>query len=142
MPENPDLAPVADSALWGKRTRCAEEERFLAGPRTRRFELVRAVRIFAECIHGFRRLHFVGPAVTVFGSARLGAESPYYALARDVGRRIAGLGLTLMTGGGPGLMEAANRGAKEAGGMSVGCNIKLPREQHPNAYLDRWVEFR
>ncbi len=139
-----ELSPtsMADSAPWGKRTRSGEEERFLAGPRTRRFELFRALRIFRECIYGFRRLHFVGPVVTVFGSARLDGGTPYYELAREVGRQVARLGLTVMTGGGPGIMEAANRGAQEAGGRSVGCNIKLPREQHPNPYLDTWVEFR
>lgn len=142
MPERPDPTPAPDAATWGKRTRSPEEERFLAGPRTRGFEFLRAARIFAECIYGFRRLHRVGPAVTVFGSARLDTDSPYYALARDVGRRIAALDLAVMTGGGPGIMEAANRGAKEVGGTSVGCNIKLPREQRPNRYLDRWVEFR
>ncbi|HEU4927415.1 MAG TPA: TIGR00730 family Rossman fold protein [Vicinamibacterales bacterium] len=87
-------------------------------------------------------LHFVGPCVTVFGSARFGPDHPFYALGRQVGHRVADLGFTVMTGGGPGLMEAANRGAREAGGRSVGCNIALPREQEPNAYLDRSVTCR
>lgn len=129
-------------ADWGKRTPVADEARFLEGPWSRRHEFRRAVRIFAELIQGFRALHFVGPCVTVFGSARVKPDSPYYELAREMGRRIAGLGMTVMTGGGPGVMEAANRGAKEAGGRSVGCNIVLPKEQRPNDYLDRWVEFR
>jgi uncharacterized protein (TIGR00730 family) len=101
--------------------------------------ILRAVRDF---IAGFRTLHFVGPCVTVFGSARYDDSHPYYALGRDVGRGLAGLGFTVMTGGGPGLMEAANRGAREAGGRSVGCNIALPVEQAPNRYLDRWVTCR
>jgi uncharacterized protein (TIGR00730 family) len=91
---------------------------------------------------GFRALHFVGPCVTVFGSARFKQDHRYYALAREVGTRLAQAGFTVMTGGGPGIMEAANRGAREAGGASVGANITLPSEQKPNAYLDRWVEFR
>jgi uncharacterized protein (TIGR00730 family) len=91
---------------------------------------------------GFRALHFVGPCVTVFGSARFKEEHPYYHLARAVGRQLAKAGFTVMTGGGPGIMEAANRGAKDVGGVSIGCNIKLPQEQRPNAYLDRWVTFR
>jgi uncharacterized protein (TIGR00730 family) len=93
-------------------------------------------------IRGFRALHFVGPCVTVFGSARFQAGHPYYEMARSVGGALAKAGFTVMTGGGPGVMEAANRGAREAGGPSVGCNIVLPKEQKPNPYLDRWVEFR
>ncbi|HYL99341.1 MAG TPA: TIGR00730 family Rossman fold protein [Blastocatellia bacterium] len=99
-------------------------------------------RIFAELIRGFRALHFIGPCVTVFGSARFPEGHQYYELARSVGRSLVDLGFTVMTGGGPGVMEAANRGAREAGGRSVGCNIKLPKEQKPNPYLDRWVNFR
>jgi len=98
--------------------------------------------IAAEFIRGFRRLHFVGPCVTVFGSARFQESHPYYALARETGRLLAQAGFTVMTGGGPGVMEGANRGAKEAGGRSVGCNIELPVEQKPNPYLDEWIEFR
>jgi uncharacterized protein (TIGR00730 family) len=115
---------------------------FLAGPRARWAETLRVVRIAAEFIRGFRALHFVGPCVTVFGSARFKEDNRYYEMAREVGRRTALLGLTTMTGGGPGIMEAANRGAKEAGGKSIGCNIRLPQEQEPNQYLDRFVEFR
>lgn len=127
---------------WGKATRDDAERRFLRGPRPRSVELLEAWRIFAECVKGFRGLHFVGPCVTVFGSARIEEAHPYYALARELGTKLAQAGFTVMTGGGPGIMEAANRGAKEAGGYSVGSNIKLPVEQKPNAYLDRWVEFR
>jgi uncharacterized protein (TIGR00730 family) len=135
--------PPADAPTdWGKGTRDHRERQFLRGPRPRDIELAEALRIFAECVKGLRKLHFVGPCVTVFGSARFKEEHPYYALARRLGARLAEAGFTVMTGGGPGIMEAANRGAKEAGGLSVGCNITLPAEQKPNAYLDRFVEFR
>ena len=114
----------------------------LEGPHSRRKELWLVLRAVHDFISGFRTLHFVGPCVTVFGSARFREDHPYYALARDVGRRMSELGFTVMTGGGPGLMEAANRGAKDVGGRSVGCNIRLPAEQAPNRYLDRWVTCR
>ncbi len=127
---------------WGKATRSAEELRFLTGPRKRLEELARAIRIFMEFIRGFRELHFVGPCVTVFGSARFKEDHKFYGVARDMGARIARLGFTVMTGGGPGIMEAANRGAHDAGGYSVGCNILLPMEQRPNPYLDKFIEFR
>lgn len=126
---------------WGKATRSLEESRFLQGPLRRAEELRRAVKIFGEFIKGFRALHFVGPCVTVFGSARFPETHPYYTLGREMGKRISRAGFTVMTGGGPGIMEAANRGARDAGGPSVGCNIKLPHEQHPNPYLDTFVEF-
>lgn len=119
-----------------------DETRLLRGPRRRLEELTRLFRIMREFLRGFRALHFVGPCVTVFGSARFSEQHMYYALTREMGARLARFGLTVMTGGGPGLMEAANRGAKEAGGASVGCNILLPAEQRPNAYLDRLVSFR
>jgi uncharacterized protein (TIGR00730 family) len=93
-------------------------------------------------VHGFQKLHFLGPCVTVFGSARFKDDHPYYGMARALGAKLAEAGFTVMTGGGPGIMEAANRGAKDAGGYSVGVNITLPVEQKPNPYLDRWVEFR
>jgi hypothetical protein len=105
-------------------------------------ELWRAIKIFFELMHGFRSLHFVGPCVTVFGSARFREDHSYYQVARAVGAKLAEVGFTVMTGGGPGIMEAANRGAKEAGGFSIGCNIELPEEQKPNPYLDRWITFR
>jgi uncharacterized protein (TIGR00730 family) len=119
-----------------------EELPFLEGPRSRSFELLRALRIFRELIRGFRSLHFVGPCVTVFGSARFGEGHPAYEMGRAVGRGLARAGFTVMTGGGPGIMEAANRGAREVGGVSVGCNIELPHEQRPNPYLDLAVTFR
>jgi hypothetical protein len=92
-------------------------------------------------LYGFRKLHFVGPCVTVFGSARFGEHHPYYETARLVGRYLAESGFTVMTGGGPGIMEAANRGARDVGGRSLGCNIILPQEQKPNAYVDTWIDF-
>src|SRR5262245_9299884 len=113
----------------------------LEGPRTRLRELGTLVRVGRDFIRGFRALHFVGPCVTIFGSARLKEDHPSYAQARALGAAMARLGFTVMTGGGPGVMEAANRGAREAGGPSVGCNIELPVEQRPNPYLDRFVEF-
>jgi hypothetical protein len=117
-----------------------EDDRyFLEGPHSRIRELLLLFRAARDFIRGFRLLHFVGPCVTIFGSARFGEEHPYYAVARDVGRRVSQLGFTVMTGGGPGLMEAANRGARDNGGLSVGCNIELPFEQDPNAYLDRVI---
>lgn len=119
-----------------------ELRRFLAGPASRLVELLRVGRIAAEFIKGFRALHFAGPCVTVFGSARFKEGNRYYEMAREVGARVAGLRMTVMTGGGPGIMEAANRGAREAGGKSLGCNIVLPIEQHPNPYLDRFITFR
>lgn len=127
---------------WGKLSVYSVEERFLAGPRQRRFELWETIKIFFEFLKGYRSFHFVGPCVTVFGSARFSADSEAYSVARQIGALLARDGFTVMTGGGPGIMEAANRGAKEAGGMSIGCNIVLPTEQQPNAYLDRWVEFK
>ncbi len=114
----------------------------LEGPHSRLSELGTLLRVVRDLLVGFRKLHFVGPCVTVFGSARYTESHRYYELAREVGHSLAGLGFTVMTGGGPGLMEAANRGAQEAGGTSVGINIELPLEQTPNRYLDRWVTCR
>ena len=127
---------------WGKDPKTGEERRFLAGPHARLVELRRLFRISLEFLRGFRRLHFLGPCVTIFGSARFPAGNRYYELAREAGRLSAEAGFTVMTGGGPGIMEAANRGAREAGGRSVGCNIELPHEQKPNDYLDLFVDFR
>lgn len=115
---------------------------FLSGPHSRWTELKFTFRIMMEMIKGFRALHFIGPCVTVFGSARFKEDHPYYELTRKAGAAFAHLGFTILTGGGPGLMEAANRGAKEAGGRSVGCNIQLPVEQNPNPYLDKWIYLK
>jgi hypothetical protein len=132
--------PPLAHANGGRASR--EEHVLLEGPHSRRKEFWLVLRAAREFIKGFRVLHFVGPCVTVFGSARYPASHPYYALAREAGSALARLGFTVMTGGGPGLMEAANRGARDAGGRSVGCNILLPSEQQPNPYLDRYVTFR
>ena len=118
------------------------ERRFLQGPQPRGIELWRATQIFLEFINGFRKLHFVGPCVTVFGSARFDEGHRYFQLGRETGRLLAEAGFTVMTGGGPGIMEAAARGAKDVGGRTVGCNIDLPEEQGTNDYLDVTVEFQ
>ncbi|MEW6582958.1 MAG: TIGR00730 family Rossman fold protein [Actinomycetota bacterium] len=102
----------------------------------------RALRILGEFVDGFDALARVGPAVSVFGSARIGEDHPCYAAARDVGRGLAERGYAVITGGGPGAMEAANRGATEAGGLSIGCNIELPHEQEPNRYSNLMIDFR
>ncbi len=117
------------------------EKQFLKGRRERGEDLESAVRFFLEFLRGFESLSEEGPCVTVFGSARFAEGHDYYDLARQLGRRLAEEGYTVMTGGGPGIMEAANRGAREAGGRSIGCNIKLPHEQKPNAYLDHFIEL-
>ena len=143
MANSPVVDRVVDNTpLAGTNSQTQPDHVLLEGPHGRFRELWLVLRATREFISGFRVLHFVGPCVTVFGSARSGEESPYYALGREVGRRLATLGFTVMTGGGPGLMEAANRGAREAGGRSVGCNIRLPVEQAPNPYLDRVVTCR
>ena len=117
------------------------ERDFLRGRRERGQDLESAVRIFLEFLRGFEALDIDGPCVTVFGSARFPESHPHYELARALGRKLAEAGYVVMTGGGPGIMEAANRGAREGGGISLGCNIRLPREQKPNPYLDSFVEF-
>lgn len=116
-----------------------DEKKFLDGPRSRWAELKYAFSVFHQLIVGFRKLHFIGPCVTVFGSARFKEDHAYYKLTREVSARIANLGFAIMTGGGPGIMEAANRGAKDVDGLSIGCNIVLPKEQIHNAYLDTFV---
>lgn len=119
----------------------AAESQFLEGPRSRIREFFFTIRVQISFIRAFRRMHFIGPCVTVFGSARFEPDNPYYQQAVNVGQALARLGFTVMTGGGPGIMEAANKGAYEAGGYSVGCNIILPFEQQPNAYLHRWINI-
>ncbi|RMG82978.1 MAG: TIGR00730 family Rossman fold protein [Bacteroidetes bacterium] len=125
--------------LYGKPSK--EEKKFLEGPQGRLQDFNFALAVFKEFIRAFRMLHFVGPCITVYGSARLKATDFYYQKAEEVGKIIAELGLTVMTGGGPGIMEAAPRGAKQVGGKTVGCNIILPHEQKPNPYLDKWLNF-
>ena len=108
-----------------------KEHIYLDGPKPRMFELRFVFKVFAEFIKGFRTLHFVGPCITVFGSARFDEHNAYYEAAWEFGKRIAGIGFTTMSGGGPGIMEAANRGAFENGGYSVGCNIKFHLSKSP-----------
>jgi uncharacterized protein (TIGR00730 family) len=135
-------APVKQSGKVASDTRVPIDRDFLLGPHSRLQELWLVLRAARDFIAGFRAFHFAGPCITVFGSARSDASHPHYELARRVGRSVAESGFAVMTGGGPGLMEAANRGAQEAGGISLGCNIELPFEQLPNRYLDRSVTCR
>jgi len=114
----------------------------LTGPRPRLEEFARLLRIFTEFLRGFRQLHFVGPCVTVFGSARFDEHNHWYKLGRSVGAELGRAGFCVMTGGGPGIMEAANRGARDVGAPSIGCNIILPFEQRPNPYCDVVLTFR
>ena len=117
------------------------EAAFIKGRGKRSEDVEAAVGIFLELLRGFERLNVPDPCVTVFGSARISEGEPAYESARTLGASLARSGFAVMTGGGPGLMEAANRGAKEAGGVSIGCNIRLPQEQEPNPFLDDFVEF-
>src|SRR5258707_9249994 len=118
-----------------------KEPVYLEGPKSRSYELSFAWKVFKEFMKGFRTLHFVGPCITVFGSARFKENEVFYNKAKEFGKRIADIGFTTMTGGGPGIMEAANRGAFENGGMSVGCNIQLPFEQKVNPYVHTSITF-
>jgi uncharacterized protein (TIGR00730 family) len=133
------VPPAAGSAAAPGRPDQHPDFYFLAGPHSRLREAQLLWRVLRDLVRGFRALHFGGPCVTVFGSARFGESHPYYPMARDLGARISRLGFTVMTGGGPGLMEAANRGAYDAGGRSIGVNVELPMEQRPNPYLYREV---
>lgn len=127
---------------WPEKSRDPQEKIFLEGPHSRTKEFFHAFDVFLEMIRGFRKLHFISPAVTVFGSARFDNTFPFYSTAERVGEELANEGFAVMTGGGPGLMEAVNKGARKNGGQSIGCNITLPQEQKPNPYLDIWVEFK
>lgn len=117
------------------------EERFYRYQSSRLTELIRVIRIAIEFIRGFRALHFLGPCVTIFGSARFAPEHPMCKFAETLCSSLAKKGFAVMTGGGPGIMEAANKGAFQAGGVSIGCNIELPQEQKPNAYLTKLITF-
>ena len=130
-PERGSLLPHVEGA----------EKAFLAGRRPREADLESAVRIFLEFLRAFESFDFETPCVTVFGSARFAEGHHYYQLAREIGAELARAGYAVMTGGGGGIMEAANRGARDAGGLSLGCNIALPREQTPNRYLDRFIQL-
>lgn len=134
--KNPVVAGVKKEAIIP-----SKEQVYLDGPKSRSYELFFAWRVFWQFIKGFRNLHFIGPCITVFGSARFKEDHIYYGKAREFGKRIAELGFTTMTGGGPGIMEAANRGAFESGGMSIGCSIQLPFEQKENPYMQKSVMF-
>ncbi len=116
-------------------------ERLLVGASAWFRDLVRAFEIVWEFLKGFHKLRNVGTCVTVFGSARFKEGEKYYDLARDVGQKLAENGYAVMTGGGPGVMEAANRGAYDVGGLSIGCNIILPHEQHLNPYTNINLSF-
>lgn len=149
-PRNVDKWEKAWQAHWSKAGTNAyelpagedQERAFLAETRTPEKEIARLVRIQNEFVRGFKELYKVGPAVTVFGSARFKENHRYYKLARATGAELARAGFATLTGGGPGIMEAANRGAHEAGGASYGLNIILPHEQSANPYVDKSVEFR
>lgn len=119
-----------------------DESGFYNEPQTRTSNFKFAFRVFREFMKGLRALHFVGPCVTVFGSARFSEDHEYYKMAYEFGKEIGKMGGTVMTGGGPGIMEAANRGAFENGGKSVGCNILLPHEQAHNPYMHKWVTIK
>ncbi|MFL5787951.1 MAG: TIGR00730 family Rossman fold protein [Flavisolibacter sp.] len=127
----PDQKPIIPS----------KEQVYLDGPKSRGYELSFAIKVFLQFLKGFRTLHFVGPCITVFGSARFKEDNFYYDCAREFGKRIAASGFTTLTGGGPGIMEAANRGAFENGGRSIGVNIQLPFEQVANKYVDKTITF-
>ncbi len=129
-------------AIPGDRLQAADRRTLEGRDRSMWSDLARSARIFAEAYRGFRRFRRLGRCVTVFGSARFSQEHPAYMLGVEMGRRLAEAGYAVMTGGGPGVMEAANRGAKLGGGRSLGCNIRLPMEQRPNPYLDDYLEFR
>ena len=138
------MRPETAARLGGRRT--TEDEKLLtvrtAGrPHFLEEDTWRVLRIQSEFVEGFEALAGIGPAVAVFGSARMGPGTQVYELAREVGAGLARAGFAVITGGGPGTMEAANRGAHEAGGLSIGCNIELPHEQHLNPYVDLSVEF-
>ncbi len=133
------IDPTPAYSLLGKIE--GAEKLFLKGRRSREADLEGAVTFFLEFLRGFESFDFDTPCVTVFGSARFEEDHRYYQLARETGAALAQAGFAVMTGGGPGIMEAANRGAREAGGLSIGCNIKLPFEQKPNPYLDKFIEF-
>ncbi|MBK7232834.1 MAG: TIGR00730 family Rossman fold protein [Saprospiraceae bacterium] len=118
-----------------------KEIEFLSGPLSRWQEFKYLFSVSRDLFRGIRKLHFVGPCITVFGSARFKRDHPYYKITEEIAAKIANLGFTILTGGGPGIMEAANKGARSVGGKSVGCNIILPNEQFPNPYLDNFVDM-
>ncbi|HLA16669.1 MAG TPA: TIGR00730 family Rossman fold protein [Candidatus Limnocylindrales bacterium] len=138
------IRPTAARHLPPERQATEDERLFAAAARPAFLDTDpwRALRILSEFVEGFDALAEIGPAVTVFGSARAREDDDAYEMARQIGRRLAEAGFAVITGGGPGVMEAANRGCQEGGGLSVGCNIELPHEQALNPYVDLGVEFR
>jgi uncharacterized protein (TIGR00730 family) len=143
-PEVPENDPISEEEiLQQERFELeTEETSWLAGPRSRFHDLISLFRVGLDFIRAYRILHFVGPCVTIFGSARTRPGTRYYELAREMGEACSELGFTVITGGGPGIMQAANQGAFEAGGRSIGVNIELPFEQHVNPYVHRSVNMR
>jgi hypothetical protein len=148
-PEAPPARRIDDTIRDPYLPRVTEDEKLLRLPAEAarpddftRTDTWRAMRILGEFIEGFDRLATVTKAVTVFGSARVGPADPWYGVAREVSRLLASEGFSVVTGAGPGIMEAANRGAREGGGRSIGCNIELPFEQHANPYVDTLINFR
>ena len=133
---NSEITTTQNDTFFNKHTQ------YLEGPKSRSSEFVFTLNVMMQFIKGFRKLHFIGPCITVFGSARFKENHEYYIKAQEIGKKIHEMGFTTMTGGGPGIMEAANRGAFEAGGQSVGCNIELPFEQKPNPYMHQWITFK
>jgi uncharacterized protein (TIGR00730 family) len=127
----------------GRGRRDTEDRRFLERPEISFVDTDpwRVLRIMSEFVEGFGALANVPLAVTIFGSARVGEDDPMYRSAREVGSYLAQAGFAVITGGGPGIMEAANRGCQEGGGLSIGCNIELPFEQGMNAYVDLGIDF-
>ena len=138
-----EYPPTSRSDETGSMIRLIEgaEQAFLEGRRQKQADVESAVGIFLEFLRGFELLNVPAPCVSVFGSARIASDHPHYDMARRLGGELARSGFSVMTGGGGGLMEAANRGAREAGGCSVGCSISLPEEETQNAYLDAHVHF-
>jgi uncharacterized protein (TIGR00730 family) len=119
-----------------------KDQELLQGPFSLYRDCLRVAGITAEFLRGFWRLRNVGPCVTFFGSARIPEHHPYYVMARSGAALVGQRGYAVMTGGGPGIMAAANRGARDVGALSIGCNIQLPKEQQANPYLDIVTEFQ
>jgi uncharacterized protein (TIGR00730 family) len=125
--------------------RTTQDEQLLETPKHDEFTHTdpwRVFRIMGEFVEGFDELAHVNRGVAIFGSARVSQDSPQYKAAQETAALLARAGFAIITGGGPGIMEAANRGAFEAGGISIGCNIELPMEQKPNDYLTTYLKFK
>jgi uncharacterized protein (TIGR00730 family) len=138
---SPSITTKTEARVKPRTPKAERERELLRGADDLLVDFDRGVTVFNELVRGCRRLFDLGRSVTVFGSARFAQTHPWYALAQAIGAELARAECTVITGGGPGIMEAANRGAKEAGGLSIGCNIRLPNEQHANPYLDRVLTF-